>query len=191
MIREWRNLELLMRGGRGHTPEGVAGTKVGELAVRCRACPHPGINLPGDFEAVAPDQRYLYRQTISVDCNFRLKNRHRSTNMLDVRLSPGWSYFVERDAYMEHVRAHATQTEVNLQSSWTCRMLICLQLSTCSGFSAMLLANLKKAKGLNATGVVGVACARHEHWRPNGMGDLQRGERYVYQGLRCLCHIIH
>lgn len=43
----------------------------------------------------------------------------------------------------------------------------------------MLLVNLKKAKGLNATGVVGVACSRHELWRPNGMGDLQRGERCV------------
>ena len=43
----------------------------------------------------------------------------------------------------------------------------------------MLLANLKQAKGLNATGVVGVACSRHEVWRPNGLGDLQRGERYV------------
>lgn len=58
-------------------------------------------------------------------------------------------------------------------------MLTYLQMSTCSGFSAMILANLKKAKGLNATGVVGVACARHEHWRPNGMGDLQKGERCV------------
>ena len=44
----------------------------------------------------------------------------------------------------------------------------------------MLLANLKQARGLNATGVVGVACSRHEMWRPNGLGDLQRGERCVY-----------
>ena len=43
----------------------------------------------------------------------------------------------------------------------------------------MHLANLKKRKGLSATGVVGVACSDHEMWRPNGLGDLQVGERYV------------
>lgn len=51
----------------------------------------------------------------------------------------------------------------------------------------MILANLKKAKGLNATGIVGVACSRHELWRPNGMGDLQRGERYVRRRVLSLC----
>ena len=54
-----------------------------------------------------------------------------------------------------------------------------LQISTCSGFAAIHLANLKKMRGLHATGVAGVACARHEMWRPNGMGDLQKGERSV------------
>ena len=44
----------------------------------------------------------------------------------------------------------------------------------------MHLANLKKRKGLSATGVVGVACSDHEMWRPNGLGDLQVGERYVF-----------
>ena len=52
------------------------------------------------------------------------------------------------------------------------------QISTCSGFAAIHLANLKKMRGLHATGVAGVACARHEMWRPNGLGDLQKGERY-------------
>lgn len=43
----------------------------------------------------------------------------------------------------------------------------------------MHLANLKKRKGLSATGIVGVACSDHEMWRPNGLGDLQVGERYA------------
>ena len=117
MVREWRNLQLLLRGGRGHVSDGPVGTKPGELAVPCRACPHPGINLPEDFEDAPPDQCYIYRQTISVDCNFRLKNRHRTTNMTDVRLSPGWAYVVEQNAYMEHVAKHAKQTEVRSQLS--------------------------------------------------------------------------
>ena len=40
-------------------------------------------------------------------------------------------------------------------------------------------ANLKKSEGLRATGIGAVICARHAAYRPNGMGDLQKGERYV------------
>ena len=34
-------------------------------------------------------------------------------------------------------------------------------------------------KGLSSSGVAGVACARHEIWRPRGLGSLQRGEWWV------------
>lgn len=37
----------------------------------------------------------------------------------------------------------------------------------------------KKSKGLRATGIAAVSCARHQMFRPLGMGDLQKGERYV------------
>lgn len=50
-------------------------------------------------------------------------------------------------------------------------------MSSCAGFAAILQANLKRTKGLRSTGVVGVICARHQLWRPNGLGDLQKGER--------------
>lgn len=42
----------------------------------------------------------------------------------------------------------------------------------------MTMANTKRTDGIGSTGVCGVCC-RHEEWRPNGMGDLQKGERYV------------
>ncbi|KAJ7676330.1 hypothetical protein B0H14DRAFT_3101986 [Mycena olivaceomarginata] len=48
----------------------------------------------------------------------------------------------------------------------------------CLGFQAMFLANRKRVKGLRTTGVAGVTCARHNMWRPNGIGPLQFGERY-------------
>jgi hypothetical protein len=41
----------------------------------------------------------------------------------------------------------------------------------------MHLANLKGIKGHRTSGVGGVCCARQEFWRPNGLGDLQKGER--------------
>ena len=50
IVRQWRNLKQLKRGGRGHEDSGIDGTKPGELALLCPACPHPGINLPPDWE---------------------------------------------------------------------------------------------------------------------------------------------
>jgi hypothetical protein len=40
-------------------------------------------------------------------------------------------------------------------------------------------ANSKKSEGLRATGIGAVIC-RHEEYRPNGMGDLQKGERCIF-----------
>jgi hypothetical protein len=37
----------------------------------------------------------------------------------------------------------------------------------------------KNSKGLRATGTAAVSCARHELFRPLGVGDLQKGERFV------------
>lgn len=37
----------------------------------------------------------------------------------------------------------------------------------------------KRSKGLRATGMAAVSCARHEFFRAHGIGDLQKGERYV------------
>jgi hypothetical protein len=54
MVREWRHIKMLKRAGRGHDPTGVGGTTAGELAVPCRACPIPGVNLPEGWED-APD----------------------------------------------------------------------------------------------------------------------------------------
>jgi len=37
----------------------------------------------------------------------------------------------------------------------------------------------KKSKGLHATGMAAVSCARHQLFQLLGMGDLQKGERCV------------
>ncbi|KAL0566883.1 hypothetical protein V5O48_015119 [Marasmius crinis-equi] len=52
------------------------------------------------------------------------------------------------------------------------------EISHCAGFKAIAHANTKKSKGLRATGIGAVSCAQHGTFRPNGMGDLQFGERY-------------
>ena len=47
---------MCKRAGRGHDPDGVNATKVGELALECPACPHPGKNLPDNWQTSAKQQ---------------------------------------------------------------------------------------------------------------------------------------
>jgi hypothetical protein len=57
ICREYRHLLLLKRGGRGHDSGGAKATKSGELAVRCPACPRPGVNLPDDWEMATDEDK--------------------------------------------------------------------------------------------------------------------------------------
>ncbi|KAK7050383.1 CxC2 domain-containing protein, partial [Favolaschia claudopus] len=77
MSRQWSFLKRLKRAGRAHDALGVAGTRNGELAVRCWACPHDGINLPLNWRDVAPEYQFLFMLIIAVDTNFRLRHRLR------------------------------------------------------------------------------------------------------------------
>lgn len=53
-----------------------------------------------------------------------------------------------------------------------------LQISTCTGFAALMHANTRFYKGYATTGVAMAIDARHGFVLPNGIGDLQKGERY-------------
>ncbi|KAI0038301.1 hypothetical protein FA95DRAFT_1505875 [Auriscalpium vulgare] len=162
MAREWRHIKMMKRAGRGHDPAGVVGTGPGELAVTCPACPMPDVNLPEGWEAAPPNRSWLYRLMVAVDANFRLKNRLRSSSTRDPGLGTGKAYFVSDEEYETHLAKFRDQDVM----------------SGCSRFSAVAAANLKSSKGLRATGVGGVCCARHGFWRPLGLADLQKGERY-------------
>ncbi|KAJ7059253.1 hypothetical protein C8F01DRAFT_989914 [Mycena amicta] len=166
IVRQYRITLMMKRAGRGHHQSGVHGTAQGELALQCRACPQAGMNLPDgwnniNWDAMQEDLRYKYFLFLAQDCNFRLINRNVSSAAKDPILHDGCGYFVNNAKYAEFLRAHVTEEEI----------------STCSGFQAMFLANRKRVKGLRTTGVGGVTCARHNMWRPNGIGDLQLGER--------------
>ncbi len=54
MLIQWWHLKLLKRGGHTHDVKGPEGTQLGDLAVLCPSCPHPGINLPPDWAQVLP-----------------------------------------------------------------------------------------------------------------------------------------
>jgi hypothetical protein len=84
---------MLKRGGRGHDPTGVYGTKQGELAVLCRACPIPGVNLPDGWQNAPPETAYVHINA-GVPC---------CVTDLSSASSIGWSY----------VRMHAFVSKTN------------------------------------------------------------------------------
>ncbi|KAG2112112.1 hypothetical protein DEU56DRAFT_749410 [Suillus clintonianus] len=164
MIKQWRNITLLKRFGRGHDPAGINATELGGCAVLCPACPHPGKNLPEDWKMAPPDKQWLYAQYFAIDANFRLVRKNVSSDSVDPGLSKGWAYFVEETGFKLFLK------DVGKVSQ---------EKSTCVSHNAVNLAETKNSRGLAATGAGTVDCSRHNFKRPCGVGDLQRGEKYV------------
>ncbi|KAJ7077196.1 hypothetical protein C8R44DRAFT_836773 [Mycena epipterygia] len=164
-----KSLELLTNnvGLNPPPPRHRAFHHMGELALRCRAYPQPGINiLPGwekiDWGSMPEDLRYKFFLFLAQDCNFGLINRNVSTDDFDPILTDRMGYFVNMRLYTAFLKEHVTEEEI----------------STCSGFRAMFMANSKRGKRLRTTGVGGMTCRRHNMWCPNGIGDLQLGEHH-------------
>jgi hypothetical protein len=60
VVRQWRNLRALKRGGMGNDPDRrTSETHEGELAVDCLACPKAGVNLPEGWERAPVEMRYV------------------------------------------------------------------------------------------------------------------------------------
>ncbi|KAJ7118596.1 hypothetical protein C8R43DRAFT_901412, partial [Mycena crocata] len=165
MCRGFRHLFLLKRGGRllAYDCSGVYGTQEGELALICPACPRPGVNLPHNWRDASPEERHRYTVFLALDACFRLKRLLISSELKDPDLGSGWAYMVETASYREYLRTVTDQKEMN----------------TCSSLAALDYANTKFSRGYSTTGVGMGVCARHEFVQPNGVGDLQKGERFA------------
>ncbi|KAJ6608385.1 hypothetical protein B0H10DRAFT_2068058 [Mycena sp. CBHHK59/15] len=154
---------MLKRAGRGLDPTGVNGTAPGECALLCPACPHPGKNLPPDWQDAPEEKRFLYALFLAMDANFRLKRKDVSTEEKDPGLGDGWSFYSEVMKYMGHVKEHWNTTQ---------------ERSTCVSHDAVDKPD-REARGTASSGIGAVDCARHNMKRPLGVGDLQFGERYL------------
>ncbi|KAJ6458992.1 hypothetical protein C8R45DRAFT_913193 [Mycena sanguinolenta] len=161
MARQYAFLQRVRRGGRGHDPAGLAATKAGECMVICWACPYDGRNLPVNWRDVDPN--YLFRLIVALDANFKIKNRIRAREHDDPSLGPGWGVFVAPTQYKKHLRNYVAEKDI----------------STCIAFVALTQKDTRNTAGLHVLGVGGCVCARHECMRPNGLGDLQKGECYA------------
>ncbi|KAJ7065916.1 hypothetical protein B0H15DRAFT_926024 [Mycena belliarum] len=174
MTRQYAFLLRIKRAGCAYNPEGVLRTKGGECGVLCWACPQEGKNLPEGWRDVAPEYRFLYMLLLAMDANFRLKSRLRANQHPDEPLGPGWGNLVHEPPYREHLRNYVAEKDV----------------STCIAFAALLQKDTRMTTGLRCSGVGGVVCARHELVRPQGMGDLQKGERYANMDYILLSAVI-
>ncbi|KAJ7236985.1 hypothetical protein C8J57DRAFT_1529783 [Mycena rebaudengoi] len=174
MSRQWAFLKRAKRSARAFYSDGLVNTKAGELAVLWWPCPHNKKNLPEGWEDVAPEWRFLYILLLALDANFRLKNRIQVNEHQDHSLGSGWGYFVERKAYRRHLKNYVAENDV----------------STCIAFAALLQKETRIMTGLRVLGVGGCVCAHHGVVQPQGMGDLQKGERYANMDWIFLCAIV-
>ncbi|KAJ7796028.1 hypothetical protein B0H14DRAFT_2391100 [Mycena olivaceomarginata] len=166
VVRQWRNLRALKRGGMGNDPDrAVAETRDGELAVDCIACPKVGVNLPPGWENAPLELRFLYTIYWAMDACFRLKRKKISSWASDPSLQDGWAYFTAWKLYGPYTKTLEDQKEARTHL-------------TCTGLAALDHANTKYSQGYAATGCGMVTCGRHEVVAKNGVGDLQAGEKY-------------
>ncbi|KAG1888680.1 hypothetical protein F4604DRAFT_1877221 [Suillus subluteus] len=164
MVCEWRHLTMLKHFTRGHDPSGVDGTSQGECVVLCPACPQRGKNLPDGWQTATKAKWWLYAVFLAMDTNFRLKRRNMSSDQADPSLSKGWAYFVEEKDYKAFLAEHLNDVQ---------------EKSTCSSHNTVNMVDTKQSQGLAATGVGTVDCACHNFKQLNGVGDLQKGEKYI------------
>ncbi|KAJ7790270.1 hypothetical protein B0H13DRAFT_2245702 [Mycena leptocephala] len=112
-----------------------------------------GINLPDGWRNVSPEFRFLYMLLLAMDTNFP---RGPASGR-------GVGHLVEEGPYKEHLKGYVAEKDV----------------STCIAFAALMQKDTRLTTGLRCSGVGGVVCARHKLVRPQGVGDLQKGEQYA------------
>ncbi|KAJ7602950.1 hypothetical protein DFH06DRAFT_1350766 [Mycena polygramma] len=165
MARQWQHLQLLKRAARGHSTDAnrINDTKAGEVALLCPACPQPGKNLPPDWANLPFEKVFIYALYLAIDANFRLKRKDVSSEKKDPGLVKGWAFFGDVTHYMTHLDKFWDQKQDR---------------STCVSHDAVDKPD-RESLGTASSGIGTVDCARHNMKRPNGVGDLQKGERYL------------
>ncbi|EMD31060.1 hypothetical protein CERSUDRAFT_60542 [Gelatoporia subvermispora B] len=161
VVRQWQHIKMLKRAGRGHSSTGIEATPSGGCAVLCPACPQPGLNLPEGWDKLPLSERY-HRLLLAIDGCFKLKLKARGIQ--DEELGSGWAYFVRDETYRAYLSTCKDDREI----------------SPCTSELNAIKQSHKKGtnSGLSVTSVLGVKCARHAFVLPNGVADLQKGERF-------------
>ncbi|KAJ7855835.1 hypothetical protein B0H13DRAFT_1902935 [Mycena leptocephala] len=150
MAHQYAFLQRVKRAGHAHKKDSLRRTERGGASGAMLGMSARREEPPGWLEG-------------PLDANFRLKNRLRANEHQDPSLSPGLGYFVDPGPYKEHLRHYVAEKDV----------------SSCIAFAALPQKETHLMTGLRVSGVGGCVCTRHGVVRPQGLGDLQKGERYA------------
>ncbi|KAK0440544.1 hypothetical protein EV421DRAFT_1737210 [Armillaria borealis] len=137
----------------------------GALAVKCPACPWPGINLDEGWERDTVNP-WKYSLFLTIDANFRLVQFVVSNAARDPSLVNGAGFVVAQDDFRKHVAEYGKR--------------IPFDPSDCRDHQAVKLATSKRGAGLATSGVATVDCARHDAKGPAAVTILDHGEEQVW-----------
>ncbi|KAL0571336.1 hypothetical protein V5O48_010634 [Marasmius crinis-equi] len=168
VLRMFWYLRMLKRGGIGSSmnPD-LDNVTSGSLAVVCPACPRPEINLPENWLDIVKEKQFLFYKFISVDACFRLKRRTISNEAKDPGQITGKAYYVKQADYQEQMALMKNAPKEKIDPHCTGH-----------GLAAIEQAYTKFQKGYSTTGCMLCLCARHEIVEPNGIADLDVGEKF-------------
>lgn len=114
---------------------------------------------------------------MGIDACFKLKLKARGFGGPD--LSAGLAYMAKEDQYQTYLSANADVNEPvrSILFPIDPSLIATIQITTCGpDLNAVNQAYTKNSRGYDVTGVAAVSC-RHTFVRPNGVVDLQKGER--------------
>ncbi|EIM79073.1 uncharacterized protein STEHIDRAFT_69945, partial [Stereum hirsutum FP-91666 SS1] len=165
-FRGWRNITAGKRAGRAYEEGGMETTADGELCPKCPACPIPLVNIPANYLDAPPDKKWLYTFFVAIDGNFKLKRKNHTFD--DIHFSPGKGCFVDDGKYRATIDRHVDdEPEVKVCES---------------NYNVLDRANAQTSTRFASTGIGSAECGHHYFFLPNGVGDFQKGERYINIG---------
>ncbi|QRV99059.1 hypothetical protein RhiJN_27078 [Ceratobasidium sp. AG-Ba] len=137
----------------------------GDLAIKCPACPIPGINcFPDDIDQ---SNSYLYAFHIAYDGSFQLYRKNKAYNDWDLCLSDGRKYFVEENAYQRFLSSSRGK-----DYAMNARDTACNNHKAASNEWVRL-------TGVAETGIGSAICARHSMFLPVGTVNFYQGEKFM------------
>lgn len=176
-----------MRAGRAQTTLPLTD---GELCIKCPACPHPGENLPRDWNndpmkyamASNPPTYFTYTHFIrqlhyvrflAGDGNFKLQRLAKRTSSAAAphstkSLLGDGGFWVPDWVFQQYL----SETSIAADEPKSQKKSACNTMAGDPGYTP------DGAKALDVTGVFCVSC-RHIFICPNGVVDFHKGEKYV------------
>ena len=110
-------------------------------------------------------KRWVHALFLAIGANFRLSRKAVANKALDPGLNRRFAYMVDKERFERYLSEFSS--------------LVSEEKSTCNGHDTIKSASICGGKGWAVTRLGSVQCSCHDMKRPNGCGDLHKGERFV------------